>query len=319
MCIIGASGHWPYALEGASQSGGAIEICGIAPGSENEDISALISACEKRGFAPDVYPWWKECLDEQRPDIAAIDPWFCDSAEISMYALRHGIHVYSEKPLACDMDTLRRLKAVYEASGCDLGGMFDGRHTPWLRTVKKAVDDGLIGEIRLLNGRKSYKFGTRGPVYEKIATYGGMLPWIAIHPMSWFDYLLGEHPTAVSGMADDRCNRGVGEIEMTGCMLVRYPNGVLATVSTDYFRPDGAPRHDDDRIMVTGTKGFIEVKDGSVWLENDEPRRMLENVPGEQPFLHFAASIGTPEAKRLADTAFTVTEWCLRARDGSIK
>ncbi|MBO4367356.1 MAG: Gfo/Idh/MocA family oxidoreductase [Clostridia bacterium] len=312
--IIGASGHYPYAVRGASKRREQMEICAVAAGTKGEDLTGLISSCEEAGFRPAVYDDWRELLEEVKPDVCAVNPWFCDSAEISIYALERGIHVYSEKPLACDEGTLDRLYGAYQSSGAELAGMFDGRHTPWLRTVKDAVDRGEIGEIRLLHGRKSYKMGKRGPVYEKTATYGGMLGWIAIHPMSWFDYLLERDPEKAVGMTDASFNNGTGEMETAGTMLISYPGGVLASINADFFRPEAGLRHDDDRIMVTGTKGFIETKDGNVWLENDKPRRKLDLLPGEDPFLYFIDSIGTEKAKELAKTAFAVTRCAVRTQ-----
>ncbi len=312
--IIGASGHYPYVVRGASKRRQDIDICAAAAGTPGEDISGMLSMCQTAGFSPYVYDDWRKLLEEVRPDVCAVNPWFCDSAEISIFALERGIHVYSEKPLACDEKTLDRLYTAYEASDADLAGMFDGRHAAWLRTVKDAVDRGEIGEIRLLHGRKSYKMGKRGKVYEKISSYGGMLGWIAIHPMSWFDYLLEREPDNALAMTDASFNNGTGEMETVGTMLIHYPGGVLASINADFFRPEAGPRHDDDRIMVTGTKGFIETKDGNVFLENDLLRRKLDLLPEEDPFLYFIDSIGTQEAEKLAKTAFTVTRCAVKAQ-----
>lgn len=316
IAIIGASGHYPYVLEGAAMRED-MQIVAIAPGTKGEDISGLKQRCEAKGYAPREYGWWTELLDGEQIDIAAVNPWYCDSAAIGMECLKRGVHVYSEKPLATDVQTLDRLKEVYLSCGADLGAMYDGRHTTWLRTAKKAVEEGLIGRVRLLHGQKSYKMGVRGEVYYKIRSYGGMLAWIAIHPVSWFSYVLGTEPVWVSAQTDDMENGGFGAMESTGCMLLRYPQGVLATVSADFYRPAGAPRHDDDRIRITGTRGMIEVKDGVAYLENEDGRRALEPEEEKNPFLYFADAIGTQSAKEQAREAFVTARACLLARDAA--
>lgn len=316
IAIIGASGHYPYVLEGAAQRSD-IQIVAIAPGTRGEDISGLKVRCADRGFAPKEYGWWTELLEKEQIDVAAVNPWYCDSAPISMACLARGVHVYSEKPLATDLQTLDRLKEVYLHAKADLGAMYDGRHTSWLRTAKKAVDEGLIGRVRLLHGQKSYKMGTRGEVYYKIRSYGGMLAWIAIHPVSWFSYVLGTEPVWVSAQTDDAENGGFGAMESTGCMLLRYPEGVLASVNADFYRPTGAPRHDDDRIRITGTRGMIEVVDGVAYLENEQGRRALEPQPEQNPFLYFADALGTDCAREQAREAFVTARACLLARDAA--
>lgn len=317
IAIIGSSGHYPYVLEGAALRPQEMQIVAIAPGTRGEEMDGLAQRCAQKGFAPKVYGWWEELLNEEQIDIAAINPWFCDSAEIAMECFARGIHVYSEKPVATETDVLDRLEEAYSRSGADMGCMFDGRHTSWLRTAKKAVEDGLIGEVRLLHGQKSYKMGKRPEVYFKRASYGGMLAWIAIHPVSWFGYILGTEPVWVSAQADAAHNGGHGEMESIGCMMLRYPDGVLGTINADFYRPTGAPRHDDDRIRITGTRGMIEVRDGRVYLENEEEKREQELVEEENPFLFFADAIGTQSAKEQARVGFVAARTCLMARDAA--
>ena len=42
----------------------------------------------------------------------------------------------------------------------------------------------------------------------------------------------------------------------------------MASVNLDYYRPQSAPTHDDDRIRLAGTEGVLEVRDGLVHLMN---------------------------------------------------
>ncbi len=309
IAIIGASGHFPYVVNGAAMRE-EMRIVAVAPGTRGEDISGLAARVE----GAKEYGWWEEMIEAEKPDVVAINPWYCDSAEISMACLKKGIHVYSEKPVATTIPMLEKLEAVYRDCSADFGCMFDGRHTTWLRTAKKAIDEGKIGTVRLLHGQKSYKMGTRGAHYQKIATYGGMLAWIAIHPVTWFGYVLGTEPIWVSAQADDAENGGNGEMESTGCMLLRYPGGVLGTINADFYRPAAAPRHDDDRIRITGTTGMIEVKDGVAYLENENGRIALPAEEEENPFLFFADAIGTDSAKAQARAAFVAARTCLFAR-----
>ena len=62
--IIGASGHYPYAVRGASKRREQMEICAVAAGTKGEDLTGLISSCEEAGFRPAVYDDWRELLEE---------------------------------------------------------------------------------------------------------------------------------------------------------------------------------------------------------------------------------------------------------------
>jgi len=315
LAIIGVTGHVEYAMRTLAMRND-LQLVGVAPGNPEENVPAFMDAIIKRGYCPKEYRDWQDMLDEAKPDVVSVAPWFCYSADISIGCLKRGIHVYSEKPLATTMEKLDELTEVWEKSGCSLDGMFGLRYTPWFLAVRKAVEDGEIGQVRLVHGQKSYKMGRRSPLYYKQELYGGILPWVGIHAMDWVTQLGGEC-RYVQGMHSRRENRGHGELEVSSAALMELENGVIATVTADFFRPDGSKRHDDDRVRVTGTKGMIEAYDGRVFLENDQAKRELDLPEAPAPMADFLDSIGTERAKALARAAISVTRAALQARESA--
>ncbi|MBR3503878.1 MAG: hypothetical protein IKO07_06490 [Clostridia bacterium] len=89
---------------------------------------------------------------------------------------------------------------------------------------------------------------------------------------------------------------------------------MIATVTADFLRPDGAPRHDDDRLRVTGTRGMLEALNGRVFLENEAPRRELPLLEEKNCFLEMLDAIGTPAVEKLALDAMEVSRVALLAR-----
>lgn len=312
LAIIGVTGHVEYALR-TLEMREDLELAAVAPGNPEENFQGFTEAIGKRGYAPKAYEDWRELLECEKIDVAAIAPWFCCSADIAIECLKRGIHVYSEKPLATTLAKLDELTEVWEQSGCSLDGMFGLRYTPWFLAVRKAVEDGEIGRVRLVHGQKSYKMGRRSPLYYKQALYGGILPWVGIHAMDWVTQL-GGTCRWVQGMHSRMENRGHGELEVSSAALMELENGVIATVTADFFRPDGSKRHDDDRVRVTGTKGMIEAYDGRVFLENELPKRELPLPEAPAPMADFLDSIGTDRAKELGRAAISVTRSALMAR-----
>ncbi len=315
LAMIGVTGHVQYAMR-TLEMREDLEFAAVAPGNPEENFQGFIEAIGKKGYAPKVYEDWRELLEKEQIDVAAVAPWFCYSADISIECLKKGIHVYSEKPLATTMEKLNELTEAWEKSDCSLDGMFGLRYTPWFLAVRKAVEDGEIGQVRLLHGQKSYKMGRRSPLYHKQALYGGILPWVGIHAMDWVTQLGGEC-RSVQGMHSRMENRGHGELEVSSAALMELENGVIATVTADFFRPDGSKRHDDDRVRVTGTKGMIEAYDGRVFLENDQAKRELDLPEAPAPMADFLDSIGTERAKALARAAISVTRAALQARESA--
>jgi predicted dehydrogenase len=250
--------------------------------------------------------------------MVSVAPWFCHCAEIAVECLERGIHVYSEKPLATEMQMLDKLQQAWEKSSCALDGMFGLRYTPWFRAVRQAIEDGEIGIVRQIHAQKSYKLGRRGELYKKQALYGGILPWVGIHAMDWA-MQLGGNCRAVHALHSRQYNRDHGELEVSSAALMELENGVIATVTADFLRPVGAARHDDDRLRVTGTGGMIEVIDGSVFLENGQSRRALVLPEDAAPMNEFIDSIGTEKSKQLTMQALAVTRAALMARENADK
>ena len=312
IAVIGGSGHFWAALSGIAGRAD-LELAAAAPGTVGEDMAGFYKAAEEHHLAPRRYGSAEALLDAEAVDVAVVNPWFCDTAKCSAMCLKRGIHVYSEKPLATELSDLSALQEVWRASNRALGAMFEIRYEPWFQAVKRSVEAGEIGEVRALHGRKSYRLGARGPLYRERALYGGTIPWVAIHAVDWV-LSLGGRCLSVSALHSSRCNRDHGDLEMTAALLMQLTNGVIATVTADYLRPEGAASHGDDRLLITGTRGMVEAVGGRVYLENELPRRELPLPPAENPFLRFLGLIGAPEAEGEAQAAFEATRVCLLAR-----
>lgn len=312
IAIIGGAGHYPFALEALAMRPG-LQLCAVAPAERDEDISGLLAACRERGLAPQIHADARALLDAHPEiELAAVNPWFSRAADVSIACLRRGIHVFSEKPLATAPDRLDELERVWRASGCALGGMFNLRYCGWFKTVRRAIAEGKIGTVRQIQGRKSYKLGNRPEFYRHRETFGGIIPWVGIHALDWATQL-GGACASVSALTNAGYNRGHGDMEMTSAVLMALQNGVIATVTADFLRPDGAPRHDDDRLRVTGTAGTLYAYDGQVWLENASGRRSLPIEPGDNCLITLLDAIGTPAAAERAQTDLDVTRTALRA------
>ena len=312
IAIIGGAGHYPFALEALAMRPG-LQLCTVAPAERDEDISGLLAACRERGLAPQIHADARALLDAHPEiELAAVNPWFSRAADVSIACLKRGIHVFSEKPLATAPDRLDELERVWRASGCALGGMFNLRYCGWFKTVRRAIAEGKIGTVRQIQGRKSYKLGNRPEFYRHRETFGGIIPWVGIHALDWATQL-GGACASVSALTNAGYNRGHGDMEMTGAVLMALQNGVIATVTADFLRPDGAPRHDDDRLRVTGTAGTLYAYDGQVWLEDASGRRSLPIEPGDNCLITLLDAIGTPAAAERAQTDLDVTRTALRA------
>ena len=309
--IIGCAGHYGIAVDSADEWKTCLIRAAASPKDGTDDTGLRILA-ERRGIP--FYEDWREMLAKEKLDLVEVDTRYDLHAPVAAECLKKGFHVYCEKPLATEREELEVLTNAYRTSGRALGGMFNLRWTGWFLGVKKAVQEGQIGKVRLIHAQKSYKFGTRPDFYRRRASYGGMIPWVAIHALDWCLWL-GGRCLSVSALQSARDNHGHGEMEMSAVMQMELENEVFATVSADYFRPVGGARHDDDRIRVTGTKGMIEVIDGVAYLENDLHRRAIPLPAPGDPFGEFVRAIENGTADMFAFDALEATRIALLARE----
>lgn len=321
VCIIGATGHTGYALEGIKRDS-SIRIVGIARGSEGEEIKDFYNKINKEfDYSVPLYDDYREMLSVVKPDIAVIACYFGDHARVTVEALERSINVFVEKPIATTFKGLEQIKNVYKKAGVNLAVMFGARYYPWFYTARKKVLEGAVGKVRLLSAQKSYKLGSRGANYRKRDTYGGTIPWVGSHAIDWLYWFSGERFESVVAHHSKKYNRNHGELEITAVSQFKMTNEVYGMVSMDYLRPKAALGHGDDRLRVVGTKGIIEVANNKVFLTSEDYQGFLQEltVPsGGQIFLDFIKQIkGKGRCLVSAEDAFYITDSCLKARQSA--
>jgi predicted dehydrogenase len=236
-------------------------------------------------------------------------------------AIERGIHVLSEKPAALTFEQLDLLrKACAAHPDIHLGGLMFSRYTPGFYTGWKMIRQGAIGDVRLLDARKSYKLGDRPAFYRDRQTYGGTIPWVGSHAIDWVMWLSGQKLLTVSAMHSCEQNPGNGTMERAAVCQFTLAGERAAQVSIDVFRPASAPTHGDDWARVVGTEGVMELRPDSVALinaHNDGSKPVP--VACDRQLLSDFIDHADGKTKALIDAQSTLdlTEACLRARDSA--
>ncbi len=308
ICIIGQSGHWSYINKELDNH----NIVGVCGGFDGENMTGVINSLEKKNIHTTLFDSF-EALLEQKPDIAVINTRFDLNSYYTIECLKRNIYVFSEKPLATSLEDLESIRKIgTEAGKFFVSAMFGISFEPWWETVKAAVKD--IGEIRMMNARKSYKLGTRPDFYKNRDTFGGIIPWVAIHAIHWIYASSGLKFKSVMATANNQVNFGHGDLETSSACIFTMENGAIATVTADYFRPSGAATHDDDRIRLVGTKGILECQCGKVTLIDENGSRELPLLPERNVFSLFLKRVaGSDEGVSMEESLY-ITEVALKAR-----
>lgn len=311
MCIIGSVGHWAYALNELPNH----TVVGVAPGFEGESMAGVLNPLKAKGIEAPLIEDWHELLDAV--DLAIVNTRFDLNAEITAAFLRRDVYVFAEKPLAITLEQLDMLEEAHKNSKAFASAMFGIRGEPWFVTVREAVKS--LGEVRLLNGQKSYRMGNRPDYYRKMETFGGIIPWVAIHAIDWVHALAGADFKVIRGMSNADFNRGHGEMDVTSLCQFEMEGGILASVSADFMRPMSSPTHDDDRVRVVCTEGVVEYMKGKVTVIDKDGERELPMLPAEDVFEQMLRRIGGENVGVSPEDSFYITRTALLARDDALR
>jgi predicted dehydrogenase len=189
---------------------------------------------------------------------------------VTKQALLHGKHVYSEKPLAVDMTEAAELVALAKEKSLRIGGAPDTFMGAGIQTVRKLIDDGMIGDIvgaecaMICRGHETWH-----PDPEFYYTRGGG-PMLDMGPyyVTALVNLLGE-AKGVMGMTKktfgtrtitsqphfgETINVGV-DTHLTG--LIEFASGATAQIITTF----DVHYTSQARFEIYGTEGTIIVPD----------------------------------------------------------
>ena len=187
--------------------------------------------------------------------------------------LENGKHVLCEKPLTVNAYQAEELALIAKKNGVFL---MEAMWTRFLPAVKEAValaHSGAIGEIKSLSADFCYPLG-KGEDDKLLRDYmaGGSLLDVGVYCLHFADLILGRNPEKIFATG-----RIVGGIDMSADMLLSYPSGATARLSSamDHSKPASA--------YIYGTKGSIFIpnfyKASEFYLCNGEAERRIEIKP----------------------------------------
>ncbi|MCX7013309.1 MAG: Gfo/Idh/MocA family oxidoreductase, partial [Candidatus Sumerlaeota bacterium] len=179
-----------------------------------------------------------------------------------------------------------------------------------------------VGEVVLVNARKSYQWGKRPDWFGRRETYGGTIGWVGIHALDMIHYTTGQRFVSVAAMQSNLTHLDRPACEDNCALILELANGAHATVSLDYCRPSTAPTHGDDWIRVVGERGALEANGSretcGLIAEGQAPRD-VPLAPTPSMYRAFLLSLlGQAEfAIQQPADPFLLTHACLCARDAA--
>jgi len=319
LAIIGSYGHVSVALSDPEAAG--VEVVAAAKWGPDDPMRFI----GKFPSAPDnlaVYEDYREMLSKVRPEIVGVFMPLYRNAEASIAAAELGCHILSEKPLATELADLTSLREAAADAEVRIAACHTARCEGRFQTIRNTVESGKIGTPLLASAQKSYPFAQRDDFCKDRRTYGGSIPWQAIHAIDFVTYCTGKDYRRVAAMNSNCAHPSHTGMEDAGGIVFELNGGGHAVISFDYLRPWGKADRSwgDERLRIAGTDGVIELStDGSEVVLTTPDK--TENIPldkGRDLLGEFAASIrGDRECVVTTEESLRITEVALKARQAA--
>lgn len=210
---------------------------------------------------PKAYGSYEELLAD--PDIDAIYNPLPNSlhAEWSIKAAEAGKPTLCEKPLASDAAEAQTMVDAFAAHSVPFAEAFMYRFNPQTLAVKQMLDDGVIGDLRLIHASFSFSIASEANIRLDKALAGGALMDVGCYCVNLTRLMTGEEPSSAKAVAVYGRESQVDEV-LAGALA--FPSGVLAHIDCS-LRADFTQTY-----HLRGTKGKITVEDAFV-IPNDRP------------------------------------------------
>ena len=185
----------------------------------------------------------------------------------SVQALAAGKHVLCEKSLAATEAEARRAFDAADEAGRVLMEAFSWRHHPQVDLLLGLVEDGAVGELRLVRGSFSFTVTRLGDVRMRPELGGGALLDVGCYCVHGARQLAGEpeHVEAQAVIA----STGV-DVRITGTL--RFPGDVLGVFDAAFDLPRRSA------LEVVGSEGAITLTDP--WIAR-QPSVLLQRGDGD--------------------------------------
>jgi D-xylose 1-dehydrogenase (NADP+, D-xylono-1,5-lactone-forming) len=186
------------------------------------------------------------------PDIEAVyislpNTMHC---EWSIRALEAGKHVLCEKPLSRHPDEVDAAFDAAERTGRLLSEAFMYRHNPQTKKLRSLVDEGAIGELRLVRSAFSYTLYDEDNIRLRTDVEGGSLMDVGCYCVSG-SRLLGGEPETAYGQAWF----GPSGTDWVFGGTLRFPGNVIALFHCGTAMPER------DELEAVGSEGSLFLDD----------------------------------------------------------
>ncbi len=196
VAIVGCSHRSSLALgyfQNNPSDGNIVGLCDIAP--KRAEMAAKYCKLDEVGIFDDE----QKMIESVNPDIIFICTADHAHADPSVIALKAGVHVFCEKPMAVTLEDCDKMAEAAQKSSAVFYLGFNLRHTPVHDTIHHLITTGHVGKVTTIEANEYYYGGkTYFRRWNRFRKFGGGL-WLtkACHDFDLLNWMAGAPPKTV--------------------------------------------------------------------------------------------------------------------------
>lgn len=242
---------------------------GLVPG------CGLAAVCDRHQSAATEFtdiPWFQNpsaLIRSGSVDAVLVSTPHDSHVEIGIAALKAGLHVLVEKPIAVEKAEALKLIAAHRRSKQVFAAMFNQRTDPVYQKLRHLVTSGELGKIRRVHWTATDWFRTEAYYAQGgwRATWagegGGVLLNQCPHNLDLFQWMFGM-PSKVRGFCQLGRYHKI-EVEDDVTAYFEYPDGMTGVFITSTGEAPGT-----NRLEVAAERGRVVVENGSIAFRRNE-------------------------------------------------
>ena len=203
--------------------------------------------------------------------------------EVMIASAKAGKHIFTEKALAITVDECDQIIEAVNAADIKFTISLPSRCSPDILLAKKAVDDGILGDITFGRGRVAHSAaldkwfsGSSWWFADPVRAGGGALFDLGCHRVDVIRWLMGEPKSVISKINNFTENYSIDDNSVT---VVEFANKALGIIDVTWIHRSGL-----NMLEIYGTEGSFASGHGELHLNSrklseDAMKSYLENRP----------------------------------------
>lgn len=188
--------------------------------------------------------------------VSVVTPDFLHR-DLAIAAAQAGKNILLEKPMATSLQDAHDVAAAVRQAGVTLMVDFHNRWNPSIVTMKQAIDDGELGEVKMASLRLSNRLW----VPTELLSWGGqttVLWWLGSHISDLACWLLQDKVVRVYSVARSGVLEGMGlDTPDFFHTILEFSNGGVVHLDNCWILGDAMPAVIDFQVELVGESGTM--------------------------------------------------------------